>query len=69
MAGKAVFQLEMGRAFMAHGALWDDIFTPGRMLAVAIETGHRCLVFATVSGNYCRFTLVALRTVGHVQWN
>jgi len=69
MTGKTVFQLKMGRAFMAHGTLRYDLFTPGRMLAVTIKTGNCGLVFPSVTGDCGRFILVALRTVSHFQCN
>jgi hypothetical protein len=49
MAGKAVLQFKMGPAFMAHRAFRYDIFPPGRMLAMAIKAGNRCLVHAAVT--------------------
>ena len=51
MAGKAVLQFKVGLAFMAHRASRYDIFTPGRMLPMAVKTGNCCLVFATVVRN------------------
>ena len=44
MTGKAVFQFKVRRALMAHGALRNDFFTPGRMFCMAIKTGNRRLM-------------------------
>ena len=40
MACQAIFQFKMGLAFMAHGALRDDILTPGGMLLMTVQTGY-----------------------------
>jgi len=50
VACQAVFQFKMGLAFMAHGALGDDILAPGRMLLVTVETGNFRPVPAAVAG-------------------
>ncbi len=69
VAGKTVFQLEMGPTLVAHGALRYDILAPGRMFAVAIKTCHLCLVLPSVAGDRSRLILVTFCTVGHVQGN
>ena len=49
MTCQAVFQFKMGLAFMAHGALGDDILTPGRMLLVTVQTGYFRPMLAAVA--------------------
>jgi len=51
VTGQTVFQLKMRPAFVAHGALGDDLFTPWRMLLVAVQAGDSSLVLAAVAGN------------------
>jgi hypothetical protein len=69
VAGKAVFQFKMGPPFVAHGAFRNDIFSPGRMLFMAIKTGNLCLMLSSVAGDRSRLILVAFYTVSHVQGN
>jgi hypothetical protein len=69
VAGKAVFQFKMGPPFVAHGAFRNDIFSPGRMLFMAIKTGNLCLMLSSVAGDRSRLILVAFYTVGHLQGN
>jgi hypothetical protein len=51
MAGKAVLQFKMGPALMTHGTFRNNIFSPGGMLTMAIETGYCCLMHPAVTGN------------------
>jgi len=67
MAAEAVFKFEMSLPFMTLRAFRDNIFTPGRMLLMAVETGYFRLMFTAVAGYGCRFILVALNTVRHLK--
>ena len=67
VAGKTVLQFKMGPALMTHGAFRNDIFAPGRMFTMTVETGNLCLVLASVAGDRSRLILVAFYTVGHLQ--
>lgn len=69
MAGKAVLQFIMGFALVAHGALRDNIFTPGRMLSMTVKAGNCCLVLAAVTGDCCRGILVTFHTIGNLKAN
>ena len=49
VAAQAILQFKMGPVLMTHGTLRNNIFSPGRMLSVAIKTGNCCLVFSTTT--------------------
>ena len=66
MAGKAIFQFEVGLSLMTNGALRNNILPPWWMLLVTIQTGYRSLVLAAVAGYRCRRILVTLQAVCHI---
>jgi len=69
VAGQAVFKLEMRSSFMTPGTLRDSIFTPWRMLLVAVQTCYFSLMLAAVRSYRCRLILMTFDTVRHFKGN
>ena len=59
----------MRPAFVAHGALGNDVLSPWRMLLMAIQAGYSSLVLASIAGYCCRFILVAFHAICHFKRN
>ena len=69
VAAETVLKFEMIPILMTLRALRDNVFPPGRMFFMAVEAGDLCLMLTTVAGNGCRFILVALDAIRHLENN
>lgn len=63
VAGEAVGQLKMGRAFMAVAAARDNVAVSGGMAVVTFDTGHLGSMSLAAAGNIAGGLIMALDTV------